>query len=146
MKKQQVNEAVEGSKLIELLMQALEEGDTVRFNECANKVISYKVSECLAKHRELLAGQMIEGKQLAGVKEVHDLVKAINTDQNLEPALSDTPEEDELIPNVDLAATEVEDEQNKDFEEGNESKRLETFRERAKSKSKKSGSSGSVGY
>ena len=134
-----VNEAVEGRKLIELWVQALQEGDTVRFNEYANKLLSYKVSESLAKYRELIAGEVF-GAQT----EIHDLVKNMNTDGNLEPEDNRPEEEDEGLPNADLATAASQDD---NFKEGSESDDgLDTFRERAKSKSKKSSTGGSVGY
>ena len=137
MKEQVINEALDGAKLIELLIQALQEGDTVRFNEYANKLLSCKVSECLADQRKLLAGQMVEGAvKKAGVKEVHDLVKNMNTDQNLEPEDNAPEPEEQPIPNLDLVKTAAEDDQDRNFEEGSESDRLDTFRERANSKSK----------
>lgn len=114
-----VNEAVEGSKLIELLVQALEEGDTVRFNEYTNQLLSLKVSECLADHKKLIAGQMFG-------EDVADLVKTSNL--NRDP-VDNAPEEEELVPNADLAVSSAEDDQMANFEEGSESKRLDTFRQ-----------------
>lgn len=109
--------AVEGSKLIDLLMQALEEGDTVRFAELTNKLLAYKVSECLAHHRKLISETMFT--------EIHDLVKTSNLNRDAD---TDAPDpEDELLPNADLAdAPSKDDEIN--FEEESESERLDTFR------------------
>ncbi len=185
MTEQAMNEAaVAGTKLIELLILALQEGDTVRFNEYVNKLLSYKVSECLSDQRELLAGEMFAEatlskaeaqkqidalqkrrvttmghtkrfriqqridaiKKEAGIKEFVDLVKNANTDSKLEPEDSDIAPEEDGLPNNDLTRTAAMDDQARNFEEGSESDGLDTFRERAKPKSKKSSSSGQVGY
>jgi len=76
----QVNEAaVEGSKLIELLMQALEEGDTVRFTELTNQLLAYKVSECLGERRKLIAEQIfVEGKAAQVEAEFRDVVRQLD--------------------------------------------------------------------
>ena len=117
----QVNEAVEGSKLIELLMQALEEGDTVRFTELTNQLLAYKVSECLGERRKLIAEQIF-------VEDLADLVKTSNLDRDAD---SDAPNpEDELLPNAELAATASEDDEMA-VGEGRESNRLDTFRQRS---------------
>jgi hypothetical protein len=117
----QVNEAVEGSKLIELLMQALEEGDTVRFTELTNQLLAYKVSECLADRRKLIAEQIF-------LEDLADLVKTSNLDRDAE---SDAPNaEDELLPNAELAATPSEDDEMA-VGEGREPNRLDTFRQRS---------------
>ena len=188
MTEQVMNEAVDGNKLIELLLLALQEGDTVRFNDYANKLLSYKVSECLSDQRVLLAGEMFEGAEV--------LVKNANTDGNLEPEDDAAEPEDQGLPNNHLTQTGGMDDQSRNFdegraqaevfdtnrrelkalvrkietakspaiekqiqaridalkkrlgikEEGSESDGLDTFRERAKPKSKKSSSSGQVGY
>lgn len=135
---EQINEAaVDGTKLIELLIMALQEGDTVRFNECVNKLLSYKVSECLSDQRQLLACEMFE---------VADLVRNANTDRKLEPDDNDLEPDEEGLSNNHLTQTASMDDQSRNFEEGSESDGHDTFRERAKPKSKKSSSSGQVGY
>lgn len=116
--------AVDGSKLIELLMQALEEGDTVRFTDAVNRLLSYKVSESLADRRKLIAEQMFS--------EVHNLVKTSNLDRDAEDDSADA--EDELLPNADLADTPSKDDEMRNFEEGSESERLDTFRQRGGSR------------
>jgi len=115
----QVNEAaVEGSKLIELLMQALEEGDTVRFTELTNQLLAHKVSECLGERRKLIAEQIF-------IEDLADLVKTSNLDRDAD---SDAPNpEDELLPNAELAATPSEDDEMA-VGEGREPDRLDTFR------------------
>ncbi len=185
---EQMNEAaVNGTKLIELLVMALQEGDTVGFNEYVNKLLSYKVSECLADQRELLACAMFEEaapskaeaqkqidalekrrvttmgrtkrfriqqridalKKQAGIKEFVDLVKNANTDGKLEPEDNAPEPEDEGLANNHLTRTASMDDQSRNFEEGSECESdddHDTFRERAKPKSKKSSSSGQVGY
>jgi len=230
---EQMNEAVDGTKLIELLIMALQEGDTVRFNDCVNRLLSYKVSECLSDQRVLLASEMFEEatpskaeaqkqidalqkrrvmtkgnqgfliqqridalKKAAGIKEFVDLVKNANTDGNLEPEDDAAEPEDQGLPNNHLTQTGGMDDQSRNFdegraqaevfdtnrrelktlvrkmetakspaiekqiqaridalkkrlgikEEGSESDGRDTFRERAKPKSKKSSSSGQVGY
>ena len=65
-----VNEVVDGSKLIELLMQALEEGDTVRVSEISNQILSQKVSECLVDRRILIAERLFN-------EDLADLVKVL---------------------------------------------------------------------
>lgn len=88
-----VNEVVDGSKLIELLMQALEEGDTVRVSEISNQILSQKVSECLVDRRILIAERLFN-------EDLADLVKASNLNRDED----DSPEpEDELLPNAELA-------------------------------------------
>ncbi len=180
---EQMNEAVDGTKLIELLIMALQEGDTVRFNDCVNKLLSFKVSECLSDQRQLLASEMFEEaapskaeaqkqidalqkrrvmtkgnqgfliqqridalKKQAGIKEVVDLVRNANTDGNLEPEDNDLDPDEEGLANSHLTQTGGMDDQSRNFEEGSESDGRDTFRERAKPKSKKSSSSGQVGY
>lgn len=110
--------AVEGSKFIELLMQALEEGDTVRFTDCLNKLLSYKVSESLAHHRKLIAQHMFK-------EDLVDLVKTSNLNRDKDDDAA--AEEDELLPNIDLAARASADDETRNFEEGSESERLDTF-------------------
>ncbi len=98
----QVNEAVEGSKLIELLMQALDEGDTVGAMELTNQLLAHKVSECLADRRKLIAEQMF-------IEDLADLVKTSNLDRDAD---SDAPDqENEPLPNAELAATASEDDE-----------------------------------
>ncbi len=92
---EQMNEAVDGTKLIELLIMALQEGDTVRFNDCVNKMLAYKVSECLADQRQLLASEMFEE---AGIKEVVDLVRNANVDSKLVPDDNSPEPEEEGVP------------------------------------------------
>ncbi len=115
----QVNEAaVEGSKLIELLMQALEEGDTVRFTELTNQLLAHKVSECLGERRKLIAEQIF-------IEDLADLVKTSNLDRDAD---SDAPNpEDELLPNAELAVTPSEDDEMA-VGEGREPDQLDTFR------------------
>lgn len=58
----QVNEVMDRKKLIELLMQALEEGDTVHFTKYVNMMLTQKVSECLQDQRILIAEELfVEG-------------------------------------------------------------------------------------
>ena len=85
-------------------------------------------------------------RQKALKKEFVDLVKNANTDGKLEPEDNDLAPEEEGLPNNDLTRTAAMDDQSRNFEEGSESDGLDTFRERAKPKSKKSSSSGQVGY
>ena len=114
----QVNEAVDGKKLIELLMQALDEGDTVRFTQCVNQMLSLKVSECLQDQRVLMAEQLFTEDLTT------DLVKVSNLNRNKD---SDSPEpEDEQLPNMELATDELANDDT--FEEGSESVGLDTFR------------------
>lgn len=90
----QVNEALDGKELIELLMQALQEGDAVRVTEYVNQMLSNKVSSALGEQRKLIAESLFN-------EDLADLVKASNLDRNDE---TDSPEpEDELLPNAELA-------------------------------------------
>ena len=99
----QVNEAaVEGSKLIELLMQALEEGDTVRFTELTNQLLAYKVSECLGERRKLIAEQIF-------IEDLADLVKTSNLNRDADDDSAD--QENELLPNAELADTSSSDDE-----------------------------------
>ncbi len=76
---------VDGKKLVDLLMQALEEGDTVRFTEITNRLLAYKVSECLGDQRVLIAEELfVEGRAQAEVfdknrRELKTLVRKIET-------------------------------------------------------------------
>ncbi len=113
-----VNEAVNGKKLIELLMQALDEGDTVLFSQYVNQMLSQKVSECLQDQRVMIAEQLF-------TEDLADLVKVSNLNRNKD---SDSPEpEDELLPNMELATDELTKDET--FDEGSEPDGLDTFRE-----------------
>lgn len=163
---------VDGKKLIDLLMQALEEGDTVRFTEITNRLLAYKVSECLGDQRELIAEQLfVEGRaqdeveaefrdvvrqldKLKGVKssakkklenrllsldkkkalarlglgeDLADLVKASNLNRDDDTDAADP--EDEQLPNADLARIAADDDELRNFDEGDESAGLDTFRQ-----------------
>ena len=81
----QVNEAVDGKKLIELLMQALEEGDALKVSEYTNQMLSQKVLSCLQDQRVLISEQLfLEGnaapkqtsKQVEA--EFRDVVRQLN--------------------------------------------------------------------
>ena len=56
----QVNEALDGKELIELLMQALEEGDAVRVTEYVNLMLSNKVTAALGDQRKLIAESLFD--------------------------------------------------------------------------------------
>ena len=91
----QVNEAaVDGKKLIELLMQALEEGDALKVSEYTNQMLSQKVSECLQDHRVMIAEQLF-------TEDLADLVKVSNLNRNKDTDSSNP--EDEQLPNMELA-------------------------------------------
>lgn len=76
----QVNEAVDGKKLIELLMQALDEGDSVRITKYVNQMLSQKVSECLQDRRVLISEQLfLEGPRGAGKAVVDTMNREIAT-------------------------------------------------------------------
>ena len=95
----QVNEAIDGKKLIELLMQALDEGDSVRITKYVNQMLSQKVSECLQDRRVLISEELFT-EDLAT-----DLVKVSNLNRNKD---SDAPElEDEQLPNMELATDDL---------------------------------------
>ncbi len=90
----QVNEAVSGAKLIELLVQALQEGDAVRVTEYVNQMLSQKVSSALGEQRKMIAERLFN-------EDLADLVKTSNLNRDAD---SDAAEpEDEALPNAELA-------------------------------------------
>ncbi len=113
----QANEAVEGKKLIELLMQALEEGDALKVSELTNQMLSQKVSECLQDQRVMIAEQLF-------TEDLADLVKVSNLNRNKDTDLPNP--EDELLPGLELAQDGEADDDT--FDEGSESDGLDTFR------------------
>lgn len=113
----QVNEVLDGKKLIELLMQALEEGDALKVSEYTNQMLSQKVSECLQDQRVLIAEQLF-------TEDLADLVKVSNLNRNKDTDLPNP--EDELLPGMELAQDGEADDDT--FDEGSESEGLDTFR------------------
>lgn len=114
----QVNEeAVSGKKLIELLVQALQEGDAVRVTQYVNQMLSQKVSSALGEQRKMIAERLFN-------EDLADLVKTSNLNRDAE---SDAAEpEDEALPNAELADLGADEEET--FDEGSESPGLDTFR------------------
>ena len=114
----QVNEeAVSGKKLIELLIQALQEGDAVRVTEYVNQMLSQKVSSALGEQRKMIAERLF-------TEDLADLVKSSNLNRDDD---TDSPEpEDEAVPNAELANLGADEEET--FGEGSESDGLDTFR------------------
>lgn len=97
MKKEQVNEWVQGSKLIELLVLALEEQNSVKVMEYVNKLLSFKISEALIAKRKTLAEEMF-GVKSEDANEV--LARSAGAKSN-----ADAGGADELLNNPELGVT-----------------------------------------
>lgn len=90
---------VKGQDLIQLLVNALEEGKAAKATELVNQLLRQKVSESLSEKRKVLAERMFTGE---GVEE---LVKTSNEPENREDPPKVAGETGDALSNSDLAVS-----------------------------------------
>lgn len=94
------HQEVKGQELIQLLMNALEEGKTGEATELVNRLLQHKVSESLSDRRRVIA------ERLFGIGEgVEELVKTSNEPENREDPEEVANETGDVLSNSDLAVS-----------------------------------------